>query len=413
MLRRLKLQFVASCMTLVTAVLAMVFFAVYSATVSNTEKLSREVLEQVLTQEFYSGSGLFRPELGLNLGGDQVLLPYFTVNVWPRQDGLWTAEVTGGTYGDLENTEALKAIVEECLNQGRSTGTVAENHLRYLRVDNGLYEKLAFVDLSMEKAVLRRMVGSYLVIAGLAFLLLLGVSVLLSRRVTRPVEKAWAQQKQFLSDASHELKTPLTVILSNAELLCGTALDPRPARWTDNIRTEAEQMKHLVEQMLTLARSDNGVRSTVLGEVSLSETAMDCALAFEPVAFEAGKPLEEEIQEGIAVLGDGEKLRQLISILLDNAIKYGAAGGTITLSLRRSERQARLTVENPGEPIPPEKLKRLFERFYRADASRGEQSGFGLGLSIGQSIAQEHGGTLKAESDQRSTRFTLTLPLKR
>ncbi len=413
MLRRLKLQFVASCMTLVTAVLAMVFFAVYSATVSNTEKLSREVLEQVLTQEFYSGSGLFRPELSLNLGGDQVLLPYFTVNVWPRQDGLWTAEVTGGTYGDLENTEALKAIVEECLNQGRSTGTVANNHLRYLRMDNGLYEKLAFVDLSMEKAVLRRMVGSYLVIAGLAFLLLLGVSVLLSRRVTRPVEKAWAQQKQFLSDASHELKTPLTVILSNAELLSGTALDPRPARWTDNIRTEAEQMKHLVEQMLTLARSDNGVRSTVLGEVSLSETAMDCALAFEPVAFEAGKPLEEEIQEGIAVLGDREKLRQLISILLDNAIKYGAAGGTITLRLSRSERQARLTVENPGEPIPPEKLKRLFERFYRADASRGEQSGFGLGLSIGQSIAQEHGGSLKAESDQRSTRFTFSLPLKR
>lgn len=413
MLRRLKLQFVASCMTLVTAVLAMVFFAVYSATVSNTEKLSREVLERVVTQEIYPGAGLFRPDLGLDLRGDGVLLPYFTVNVWPRQDGLWTAEVTGGTYADLENTEALRAIVEECLNQHQPIGTVADNHLRYLRVDNGLYEKIAFVDLSMEKAVLRRMMGSYLVIAGLAFLLLLGVSIFLSRRMIRPVERAWAQQKQFLSDASHELKTPLTVILSNAELLSGAELEGRPARWTDNIRTEAQQMKSLVEQMLTLARSDNEVRTAVLTELSLSEVAMDCALAFEPVAFEAGKPLAEDIQEGVTVLGDGEKLRQLISILLDNAIKYGAAGGTITLRLRRNERQARLTVENPGDPIPPEQLKRLFERFYRADESRGEQTGFGLGLSIGQTIAQEHRGTLRAESDPRSTRFTVTLPLKR
>ena len=243
--------------------------------------------------------------------------------------------------------------------------------------------------------------------------LLLGVSILLSRWATRPVEKAWRQQRQFLSDASHELKTPLTVILSNAELLQSAHLDERPARWSDNIRSEAGRMKSLVEEMLTLARADNAVRTAVLEEVSLTDVAADCALSFEPVAFEAGKPLEEDLAEDVTVLGDREKLRQVVAILLDNAVKYGAAGGAITLTLRKTDRQARLTVANPGEPIPQEQLRRLFERFYRADDSRGEQSGFGLGLPIASTIAAEHRGTLKAESDAVSTRFTLTLPLKK
>ena len=113
------------------------------------------------------------------------------------------------------------------------------------------------------------------------------------------------------------------------------------------------------------------------------------------------------------VLGDRDKLRQVVSVLLDNAIKYGAAAGTITLTLQKTDRQARLTVSNPGDPIPPEQLRRLFERFYRADASRGEQSGFGLGLPIAQAIAKEHHGALRAESDEKTTRFTFTLPLKK
>ena len=165
--------------------------------------------------------------------------------------------------------------------------------------------------------------------------------------------------------------------------------------------------------MLTLARADNMVRTAVLGETSLSDVAADCALAFEPVAFEAGKPLDYQIAEDVTVLGDRDKLRQLIGVLLDNAIKYGAGGGTIALSLQKTDRQAKLVVSNPGEPIPPQQLDRLFERFYRADASRGEQSGFGLGLPIARTIAEEHGGSLRAESDAGSTRFIYTMPLKK
>ena len=412
MIRKLRLKFVAICMALVTAILAAVFFSVYFSMARNISDLSRQVLYRVVQEESVGGS-LTRPDISINIGGDRVLLPYFTVNLWTSRRGGYTAQITGGTYANLEDTDELTAILQDCLSQDRREGTIAAYHLRYLRQDNGLYEKLAFVDMSMEQAVLRKMMGSYLFIALASLLLLLGVSILLSRWATRPVEKAWTQQRQFLSDASHELKTPLTVILSNAELLEQAQLSDKPARWTDNILSEAGRMRSLVEEMLTLARADNMVRTAVLTEVSLSDIAADCALAFEPVAFEAGKSLDYTLAENITVLGDGEKLRQLISVLLDNAIKYGADGGTITLALERTDRQAKLTVSNPGDPIPPEQLGHLFERFYRADDSRGEKSGFGLGLSIAQTIAAEHKGTLKAESDDISTRFLYTMPLKK
>ena len=408
MIRKLQIKFVAMCMVLVTAVLAVVFVAVFLSAKQNIEVISHQVLERVMQDDTPSS----RPDLGPNRDGEEVLLPYFTVNLWDY-NGVYRALVTGGTYANLQDTAELEAILSDCLQQGQPEGTIHSYGLRYMRQDYGLYQRLAFVDMSMEQATLQELMGSYLQIGLAALVLLLGVSILLARWATRPVARAWQQQRQFLSDASHELKTPLTVILSNAELLEAAPLDARPARWADNIHSEAKQMKSLVEKMLTLARADNAVHTAVMAETSLSDLATDCVLAFEPVAFEAGKPLESDIAPDVTVTGDADKLRQLVGVLLDNAIKYGQAGGTITLTLRRTDRQARLLVSNPGEPIPPNQLSRLFERFYRADASRGEQSGFGLGLPIAAAIAAEHKGTLKAESDQSSTRFLFTMPLKK
>ena len=366
MIRKLRLKFVTVCMAMVTAVLAVVCFSIFAALRGNVEDLSRQVLHRVIQED---GGGR-RPEIGVEIGGDKLLLPYFTVSVWPGGGDSYAAYVTGGTYSGLEDTEELTAILQDCLGQKEPQGIVPSYNLRYLRQDYGLYIKLAFVDMSMERAMLREMMGSYLVIALAAFMLLLGVSAVLSRWATRPVERAWTQQRQFLSDASHELKTPLTVILSNAELLSALPLEERPARWTDNILSESRQMKNLVEEMLALARADNMAQVPVLEEVSLSDIAEDCALAFEPVAFEAGKPLEYHVAEGAAVLGDRDRLRRLVSVLLDNAIKYGGTGGTITLSLEKTDRQACLTVSNPGEPIPAEQLPKLFERFYRDASAR-------------------------------------------
>ncbi len=205
------------------------------------------------------------------------------------------------------------------------------------------------------------------------------------------------------------------MILSNAEMMESSALEERQARWADNIHSEAKRMRSLVEEMLTLARADNMAPTAVFSGVSLSDVALDTVLLFEPVAFEAGKPLTYDIAEGVEVFGDAGRLKQVASILLDNAIKYGREGAPIHLGLTKTDRQARLTVsnENEGGPIPAEQLGHLFERFYRADASRGERTGFGLGLPIAAAIAKEHKGTVKAESDQTGTRFTFTVPLKK
>ena len=406
MIRKLRWQFVAACMGLIAAVLAIVFGCVWASAQNALEHSSHMALEQALSRR----GGDLLPGFRQNGGDDQVLLPYFTVQVWGT-----TVYVTGGTYSGLEDTDALTAILTDCLSQEADEGSLPGYALRYLRQDDGLYTQIAFVDISLETAALRQMMASYLRIGLLSLLLLAGASFLLSLRVTRPVERAWRQQRQFFSDASHELKTPLTVILSNAEMLETSDLPERESRWRDNILSESRQMKTLVEEMLALSRTEDAQRKPTVADVDLSDLSEDCALAFEPVAFEAGKPLSWDVTPALTVSGDGEKLRHLLSILLDNAAKYGAPGEGIVLSLRAERNQAVLSVSNGsgGHPIPPEELPRLFERFYRADASRGEQSGFGLGLPIAQAIAKEHHGALRAESDEQATRFTFTLPLKK
>lgn len=401
MIQKLRLKFVAICMVLMTSVLGIVFVSFYISAQWNIERSSMEVLQRVIQQDSY---GLLP---GRNQ--DQLQLPYFTVEL----AGDNTAYVTGGTYSNLDNTQELQQILGLCLEDGRGSGTIDSYNLRYLRRDNGFFQRIAFVDISMEKNTLDDMARSFLQIGGVVVVILLGISALLAWWATKPVETALRQQRQFLSDASHELKTPLTVILSNAELLSGAALEPRPARWADNIHSEAGQMKALVEEMLTLARADNMPRTAVHTVQSLTDIVTDTVLSFEPVAFEAGKTLTSQIAEAVEVEGDGDKLRRLAGVLLDNAVKYADEGTTVEVTLEKADRRARLTVINRCAPIPPEQLRRLFERFYRADASRGEKSGFGLGLPIAASIVEEHKGTIKAESDDLSTRFIVTLPLKK
>ena len=405
MIRKLRLKFVAVCMLMIVIVLSGLFLAAYTVARNSIQRNSQAVLNRVITED-----NRFSDDQETLFGGNQVKLPYFTVELWGSQN---TAYVTGGTYANLQDTEELAHILSECLEQNQAEGTIARYNLRYLRMETPLYERIAFVDISAEEAAINNLVTAFLQVAFVTLAVLLVLSILLARWATRPVERAWQQQHRFLADASHELKTPLTVILSNAELMRSVPLDPRLERWTDNIHSEAAQMKTLVEEMLTLARADDMGPAAPFEAVSLSELATDCALLFEPVAFETGKTLEDAIAPGITVFGNPNRLKQLISVLLDNAVKYGREGTAIVLSLEKSERSARLQVANQGEPIPPEQLSRLFERFYRADASRGEKKGFGLGLSIASAIAQEHKGTLRAESDAASTRFIFTLPLKK
>ena len=395
MIRHLRWKVVATNMLLISLVLLAVFAAVVLISRANY----RESVQQQLYQALESG------DYGSRQPGAEGI-PCFVAEVYAS--GM--ARVAGNSYYDLSDQSQLAAIVTEALAQEEDTGLLADFHLRYLRKTGYTSTLIAFTDTTLESTTMRSMAAVCSLAGSAALLVLFLCSYLLSGVVTRPVGAAWAQQEQFLSDASHELKTPLTVILSSAELLEQSAL-PEQAAYIDNIRAEGRRMKLLVEDMLTLSRAQRSAGSLPEQTADLSEAAMTAALRFEPVAFEAGKRLEYDIAPELSVRGDGGKLGQALAALLDNAVKYSAGGTDIRLTAEKQGRFAVVAVADSGPDIPADKLPHIFDRFYRADEARTDGDSFGLGLPIAKAIIDAHRGTLRCESGGGVTRFIITLPL--
>lgn len=257
---------------------------------------------------------------------------------------------------------------------------------------------------------------------GLLFLL----NLVFSRWALRPVQQAWAQQQQFIADASHELKTPLTVILANNAILRQRGGDTIASQrqWIESTQMEAERMQGLVTDMLDLARPAPEGAQTSEGPaavVDLSRLVEGEALTFEAVAFERDLTWECTVEPGISVRGSGTRLQRAVAVLLDNACKYTDPGGTVAVTLRAATGDAVLSVRNSGEPIDAADLPHLFDRFYRADKARTHNAvdsendgagGYGLGLAIARDIAQAHKGAIAVTSTaEEGTTFTLRLPL--
>ena len=389
MIRKLRWKITGVTLLVSALVLTAVFACVYLFSRNNIA----ESYEYQLRQAVVSGTSEAR-------------VPCFVAEVLPSG----TVRVSGSNYYDLQDEETLLPLVTAALSADTDSGVLASQHMRYFRLEGALAVRIAFMDSTFEQATLRSLVRVCLLIGAAALLVLFGLSWLLSGFVTRPVARTWQNQQQFLSDASHELKTPLTVILSSADLL-KTSAQPEQRQYVDNISVESRRMKALVEDMLTLSRTESG-RAAPFEPLDLSDLVTDAALRFEPVAFEAGHPLQYDIQNGASLSGDRQQLDQLLDILLDNAVKYAAKDAPIRLTLDISGKNAVLAVENPGDPIPPDKLPHLFDRFYRVDDARTGAGSFGLGLAIAQQIVHRHKGIITAASDARATRFTVTLPLR-
>ena len=396
MIRRLRWKVIGLNMGMVFCVLLAVFAAVYFSSRAGIARSVQHQLQQVLQ----TGSGYDLSQPG------QEGVPCFVAEVYASG----TVRVSGNSYYDLTDKEALVDIVTAALTADSDEGVLAEHHLRYLRQTGLLSTRIAFTDSTLEQATLRSLLTGSLLIGLAALAVLFVCSYVLSGAVTRPVGRAWQQQKQFLSDASHELKTPLTVILSSADLLRRSAA-PEQEAYIDNIQAESRRMRSLVEDMLTLFRAQKSAGTLPDTTADVSETAVTAALRFEPVAFEAGHLLEYDIAPGLFVRGDGAKLGQALAVLLDNAVKYAAPGTPIQLDAARQGSRAVLTVTNRGEDIPADKLPHIFDRFYRADEARTDGSSFGLGLAIAKAIVDAHRGTIRCESGGGVTRFIISLPL--
>lgn len=411
MIRALRIKFVAINMLLVAMVLVIVFGAIVISSVNQQRAESMSALRSAIARDWDAPPAKFEIGGGHRPGTSDAISPVFSVTV--EEDG--SVHIRDEEHVSVEEAVVNQAV-DMALAETGSTGVLQSLSLRYLREESLQGTKLAFIDLFRERESLSQLVR-ILLLAGLGGLLaFFGISVFLSNLALRPVEQTWIRQREFVADASHELKTPLTVMMANLSIVSKhsdqTVADQ--GQWLESTRAEAVRMKQLVEQMLFLAKSDAAQAAPVRLPFSLTDVIWNAALSFEPVAYERGLTLHSDIAPDVEMIGDEGQIRQLIAILLDNACKYADAKGSVDCRLAVAQDRAKLTVRNSGERIPPEQLARLFERFYRADKARTRrEGGYGLGLSIAERIVSEHHGRISAYSDaEQGTTFVVLMPLR-
>ena len=415
MIRRLRRKFILINLLLVGVVLTVVFVLLVASNARRYADQSQAAMRMALSWREDENP---RFEIGApppdhnpsDEGSRFTMVPVFVVTV---EDGVVTSINDGGQVEVSRETAELAAA--EALASGEDSGILRRLNLRFqleTRPDGTV--RVAFADQSWESSSLRTLILNCLLVWALAMAAFFFVGLFLSSLALRPVETAWKQQRQFVADASHELKTPLTVILANTGIVLAHPSDTVSAqsKWLEYTQEEARQMKGLVEDLLFLAKSDAARQEFQTAQVDLSELVQGCLLPFEPVAFEAGGRLDAQVDPGLILTGDEAQLRRLVRILLDNGVKYAGAEGAVSLTLTRQQDRLRLTVRNTGAPIPPEHLPHLFERFYRADAARNRaQGGYGLGLAIAKAIVEHHRGRISVSSAVESgTVFTVLLP---
>lgn len=459
-MKQLRTKFILIAMGSLLVVLAVIVGAVYGASYYNTVSQADRILTMLADNE-----GRFPDNFPGNDQQDPPAEPTGQMAEPPKDNGnVWTTgafrgmsaetpyetryfsvllnasgEALSADTGKIAAVQTASAIAyaQELFEKGRTSGFYGQ--YRYLlRTDAAKQEtRVLFVDCSSDLNSLRTVLTYGIGISVVGMLAVFGLVVFFSGKVFRPVEESYARQRRFVTDASHELKTPLAIISANVDVLemgietlrgetegvaegNGGIGEAAPAdgtaKWIASIRGQVKRLRKLTEQMVTLSRLDEQT-DVPFAEFDLSQAVTEAAEGYEGVAEAMEKRFTTEITPDLRYHGNEEKIRQMVGLFLDNAMKYSAENGEIRLTLapvRGRGRHIRLELWNtvaPESGIAPGKQDRLFERFYRPDTSRSSQTGgSGIGLSIVRSIAQLHHGSVSAESaDGESIRFTVTL----
>lgn len=414
MIRRLRIKFICVNMAIVTGMLLVIFGMLLYSTAEDLRERSEQTAQIAMMEWSLPGKpGDWNPR---RADGPQIQrpgerermeLPWFCV----MTDTQGQRIMASNGYYDLSDETLVEQILDQAENTPDRSGVLAEYSLRFSKEPWPFGQLMVFVDISGEVATMRGLLKTCLIVGALSFGAFFLVSLMLAQWAVRPVEKAWDQQRQFVADASHELKTPLTVIMTNAELL-QEPLYPEAERqnFADSILVMSWQMRDLVERLLDLARVDNGTAKMESVRLDFSALVTDALLPFEPVYFERCLQLESTVEEGIFLQGSSTHLQQVLDILLDNGMKYTPPGGMVRVRLERCGSGCLLSMAGPGESIGREDLKNIFKRFYRIDKSRHRSGSYGLGLAIAESIVTEHKGKIWAESEGGMNTFFVQLP---
>lgn len=315
-----------------------------------------------------------------------------------------------GKNADID-LDTIFNYAEYLANRALDKGSIGFLYLKYVKVTNGNIVKIAIANFNL-------LDGAYgyswvvllaLVIGLVAYCI---ISVNLARMALAPVEESWKKQKQFIADASHELKTPLSVIMANTDIIMshGEETVESQIKWLENTRSESIRMAELVQDLLFLAKNDDGLK-VQLTDIDLSDCISTIVLGYDAVFYENQKTFTYDIAPDLHILGNEKQLKQLATILLDNANKYSRGEGNIRLKLAANGKHAQLSVQNDSEQLTDEQLAHLFDRFYTVDPSRNKNNGGnGLGLAIAKTICENHNGAIKAECVDGVTIFTASLP---
>lgn len=320
------------------------------------------------------------------------------------------ADENGKYTASLNNDDLTADSAQEYINKimsGRKTSGMTGN-LSFCTEKKSNGTLIVLTDRTVEMDMMNKLKRTTVIVGIISIILLSGAAYFLSGLIVRPLKETFDKQKQFISDASHELKTPLTVISANADVLSGEIGENK---WLTYIQEQASRMNILVNDLLSLTRLENKTRDFITAEFDLSRAVENTALPFECQAFEAGKNFVLNIEEGIRINASEQHIRQMTGIFIDNALKYSKEKGTVRVSLVRDDGKAVLSVYNTGNGVRHDEVDRLFERFYRSDESRNRSTGgYGLGLAIAKSIIDKHNFKIQVENQEgKSICFVVTM----
>lgn len=322
------------------------------------------------------------------------------------------ADENGKYLSQLNNDDLDQSVAQNYINailDEKATSGMVNNYQFYrLGKDNGTL--MVFTDKTSEMAMLKQLLRTTVIIGIISLIILSAVAYFISLKIMHPLKIAFNKQKQFISDASHELKTPLTVISANADVLSGEIGENK---WLTYIKSQTDRMNLLVNELLNLTRLENNTSQFERTDFDLSKAINNTALPFECKAFESNKKLELNIEEGMTVNGSERHIKQMAAIFIDNAIKYSNDGGKIIVTLKKVGDKKMFSVYNTGNGIKEAERDKIFERFYRSDDSRTHQAegGYGLGLPIAKSIIDKHKFKLTVDNHEgQSICFIVTMP---
>ena len=407
MLKKMRWRFIGAAMAAFTSVVLILLCFVnlwnyHSVTNQQDEALTRLMEVENQQMPFSPGRGAppfddwshFSPEV-------QYSLRFFSVHY--DTDGT-VLRVNQDYIASISESDA-EAYADAVLKSGKMHGY--ESGYRYL-VDTAEGETVVlFLNSEREIQTMRSLLWITLAIAAVCLVVVFGLVVLFSRRAVTPYLKNMEAQKQFITNASHELKTPLTAISTSADVL---AMEHDGDEWVHNIQTQAGRLSKLITNLVTLSRLDEEDPFPVRTEFSLSDALWEISEPFVSLAQAKGKTYTQDIADGLTVTGDRTAIQQMVSILLDNALKYSPDSGSISLTARRSGKRTEIAVSNTVEGTQFMDAARLFDRFYRADESHSNTvSGTGIGLSIAKATVDAHGGRISAKQTGNTITFQVTL----